>query len=506
MWDKTFATITGSVAKEKSNKYGNLKWTSASVEITNLEPFKGVKFVSAGANYEQIKVPNKKSSTADVSSSFNTEIIGDEKITTQTINTTTTTTKISGTKNFSANVKAGISTTENGAFIIGADITKTNNNKSKKSNKVNPIVGYQVENNNVNFRVTTNFQDTQWSVVFNPTKNIDLYAGVGVSSKNNKTVSAGVTYRFGGAKTSSDNIVLTPAQKALSNDMQRLNSASSKVVKNLESKTIEKVTTQQSQKIKKYVEKIIKQDLDNNKDKIIKPNQNDNLNQNNNTNTEQKITQKWESLKMPELPKLVIKDKIIKFDPTNPNHITEIFTNDIKKGDSKITENGADGSEREFVEEYTNIDGLKTEKLLKTELVTPVKNQVVLKWTYDIMEDGYLNELQNEFLNIRLNMTDEGRVATEHYLPEGYEWISNIPRTDENYNRISTLLPNGYNTWWTSIFNTEDRKSHLLVSWPGRSYRRFKTEWWHGTYYSLATVRHIKTDSTRDMRMKVVIY
>lgn len=63
------------------------------------------------------------------------------------------------------------------------------------------------------------------------------------------------------------------------------------------------------------------------------------------------------------------------------------------------------------------------------------------------MEDGYLNELQNEFLNIRLNMTDEGRVATEHYLPEGYEWISNIPRTDENYNRISTLLPNGYNTW-----------------------------------------------------------
>lgn len=82
---------------------------------------------------------------------------------------------------------------------------------------------------------------------------------------------------------------------------------------------------------------------------------------------------------MPELPKLVIKDKIIKFDPTNPNHITEIFTNDIKKGDSKITENGADGSEREFVEEYTNIDGPKTEKLLKTELVTPVKNQVVLK-------------------------------------------------------------------------------------------------------------------------------
>lgn len=71
--------------------------------------------------------------------------------------------------------------------------------------------------------------------------------------------------------------------------------------------------------------------MDNNKDKIIKPNQNDNLNQNNNTNTEQKITQKWESLKMPELPKLVIKDKVIKFDPTNPNHITEIFTNDIKK-------------------------------------------------------------------------------------------------------------------------------------------------------------------------------
>lgn len=122
------------------------------------------------------------------------------------------------------------------------------------------------------------------------------------------------------------------------------------------------------------------------------------------------------------------------------------------------------------------------------------------------MEDGYLNELQNEFLNIRLNMTDENESGTEHYLLEGYEWISNIPRTDENYNRISTLLPNGYNTWWTSIFNTEDRKNNLLLSWPGRSYRRFKTEWWHGTYYSLATVRHIKTDSTRDMRMKVVIY